>query len=196
MSIVKEKQVELIKQVVLSSDYYEGNEDLLYEFCQEVYGKSYLLFKTVSNHEYLKGYLRKIATTSIIKILKQKNRLKRNPSSYMTVKEPAVDSNSAANDVKALPARNKHVYDVYKIEDPYEEDFEPSFADSDIKKVLYLVQVIDSANPSQNYLALFKSRYIDNKSNSEIAQKLNLPENIVLQRLLELSVLICKNSQV
>jgi len=64
----------LIEETIRSNDRYYGNEDLLEDFCSDVYKKSYILLDSVSNIDNLKTYLEKVVDTSISSVLRQNGR--------------------------------------------------------------------------------------------------------------------------
>ena len=64
------KQRELIEEIIKQHPDYIGHENLIDQFCAEIYKKSYLLLDSVSNIESLKNYLTKVADTSIANVLK------------------------------------------------------------------------------------------------------------------------------
>ncbi len=189
MSIVTEQHLDLIKKIVMSNSYYQGNEDLLSSFCNDVYSKSYLLFKSVSNYEHLYNYMQKIATNAMISVLKRNNRLKNSSENkYMTTSHDDMPSASSAGQKKT-----QSVYDIYKINDPFPNDYEFAIDKPEMIKLLQLVQIINSENSDKKYSKIFFARYIYNKSLETIATELKLSENEINQRLLDLADIIREN---
>ena len=67
---MNKQQKVLIESIIKQNPKYIGNENLLEQFCAEVYKKSYLLLDSVSNMDSLKNYLTKVVDTSINSIVK------------------------------------------------------------------------------------------------------------------------------
>lgn len=196
---IKSQELELIKKLVSENAYYEGNEDLLPQFCEEVYQKSYLLFKSVRNYNYLVGYLRKIVNNSVISILKSNGRTKRLNFSAKTKHMTSSDDYSFINReelsscISDNSARQRSAYDIYKIDDPCTENdsYEPKRIS--MERTLELLEFVNSENLDKRYLQIFVSRYIQHKSSETIAFDFNLSESEVNQRLVELADIIGEN---
>ena len=196
---IKQQELELIKQLIGENAYYEGNEDLLPQFCEEVYQKSYLLFKSVKNYSYLIGYLRKIVNNSVVTVLKSNGRTKRLNFSSKTKHMTSQDNYSFINKEEIMSMhsensiRQKGAYNIYKIEDPCTEHdlFEPDRIS--MEKTLELLEYVNSENLDKRYLQIFVSRYIQHKSSEAIAFDFNLSESEVNQRLVEVADIIREN---
>lgn len=82
------KQRDLIECAIRKNPNFKGHEDLMEQFCSEVYKKSYLLLDAVSNIDSLKNYLNKVTETSIINVLKSngRNLNKTNPAPVSVAK--------------------------------------------------------------------------------------------------------------
>lgn len=94
------------------------------DFFNETCKRSFLIVKTVSSDATLEAYLKKIATTSILNVLKSEGRLRRTRSGYMSTKEVPIES-----------AVQSSLPDYSKIEVTYEPvDIQDTPEDLAIKK--------------------------------------------------------------
>ena len=187
----KEQELALIKRLVVANGYYEGNEDLLPVFCEEVYAKSYLLFKSVKNYEYLSSYLTKIVNTTVLSVLKKYSRTQKIKMSQFVDKKNGVQFEQSSLEVPAIKGR--YVYDLFKLEVPISTDEEFTPVAADMKKVVQMVQFINSENLGKNYSKIFALRYIYNESAETIAFKCGISEKEVNSRLLSLADIISEN---
>ncbi len=79
---LEQDKIELIKKIITTDKKYVDNEDLYDDFFNETYKRSFLIMKSVKNEASLEAYLRKIATTSIINVLKDSGRLRRTSEGF------------------------------------------------------------------------------------------------------------------
>ena len=80
MGLEIDEQRRLIEKFVRSNIKFNGNEDLLEDFCNEAFQKSYIIFNSSSSVQKIESYIQKVVNTSIISVLKDSGRLKRNAS--------------------------------------------------------------------------------------------------------------------
>ena len=192
---IKPDGFELIKILVENNQYYTGNEDLLPEICEEVYYKSYLLFSSVKNSSYLENYLKKIVNNALIDVLKKHSRTKSLSLSLRNKYFSSEDeiTNKSGIDLYSSSKSTRHVYDIYKVETPFDENefFEPS--EQVLQKMVQLLQFVNSDNLDKRYMEIFIARYLHNKATKDIALELNLSENEVSRRLINLAGIISDN---
>ena len=86
MELAQDK-IDLIEKIIKSDRKFANNEDLYDDFFNETCKRSFLIVKTVSSDVTLEAYLRKIATTSILNVLKSEGRLRRTRSGYCLQKK-------------------------------------------------------------------------------------------------------------
>ena len=180
MELAQEK-IDLIEKIIKSDRKFVNNEDLYHDFFNETCKRSFLIVKTVSSDVTLEAYLKKIATTSILNVLKSEGRLRRTKSGYMSTKEVPIES-----------AVQSSLTDYSKIEVKYEPvDIQDTPEDLAIKneilqKIVDTVYEIDESAPDKNYLQLYDLRYEKGMTQKEIAEELNLSQSEVSKRLFKL----------
>lgn len=180
MELAKDK-IDLIEKIIKNDRKFINNEDLYDDFFNETCKRSLLIVKTVSSDATLEAYLRKIATTSILNVLKSEGRLRRTRSGYMSNKEVPIET-----------AIQSTLTDYSKIEVKYEPvDIKDTPEDIAIKneilqKIVDTVYEIDKNTPDKNYLKLYDLRYEKGMTQKEIAEELSLSQSEVSKRLFKL----------
>lgn len=178
---VEQEKLDLIKKIITSDKKYTNNEDLFDDFFNETYKRSFIIIKTVKNESSLEAYLRKIATTSIINVLKNSGRVRRTKEGFVPSKEESLDEIVAVPDNKYSNVSIN--YDIVDLNDGPEEivikkEIMQTLADA--------VSIAHSNNPSKQYMQLYQLRYVKGLKQAEIAKELNLSQSEVSKRLLEL----------
>ena len=174
-------KIDLIEKIIKSDRKFVNNEDLYDDFFNETCKRSFLIVKTVSSDATLEAYLRKIATTSILNVLKNEGRLRRTKSGYMSTKDVSLDT-----------AVQTSVPDYSNIKVAYEPvDIKDTPEDLAIKKdilqiIVDTVYEVHESNPDKNYLKLYDLRYEKGMTQKEIAEELNLSQSEVSKRLFKL----------
>ena len=173
-------KIKINEKVIRSNRKFVNNEDLYDDFFNETCKRSLPIISTVTSDATLEVYLRKVATSSILNVLKDSGRLRRTRESYVPTQEvPLNDTNSYSN-----------VYANINIE--YEPiDFDNGPEDIAVKNevlqiVIDSIHQINNAEPEKQYLDLYKLRYQEGMTQSEIAQELNLSQSEVSKRLFKL----------
>lgn len=180
MELAQDK-IDLIEKIIKSDKKFANNEDLFDDFFNETCKRSFLIVKTVSSDVTLEAYLKKIATTSILNVLKSEGRLRRTRSGYMSTKEAPIETVAKQDSL-----------DYSKIEVTYEPvDIEDTPEDLAIKKeilqkIVDTVYEIDTNSPDKNYLKLYDLRFEKGMTQKEIAEELNLSQSEVSKRLFKL----------
>lgn len=197
MGLEIDEQRRLIEKFVRSNTKYNGNEDLLEDFCNEAFQKSYIIFNSSSSVQKIESYVQKVVNTSIISVLKDSGRLKRTSAGrYERHRElPLEEDNFSLPEVEAIPSppvyqessSKKYTYDI---EDP-KIGIEDKLIRKDlIQRIADAVCVVHSDNPGKCYLEIYQARYIRGMKQREISSLLNISQSEVSKRLLELSKLI------
>lgn len=198
MGLEIDEQRSLIEKFVRSNIKFNGNEDLLEDFCNEAFQKSYIVFNSNSSIQKIESYVQKVVNTSIISVLKDSGRLKRNTAGrYERHRElpleeerfsvPETESLAQETVVYQEPFSKKYTYDI---EDP-KIGIEDKLIKKDLlQRIADAVCVVHSDNPGKCYLEIYQARYIRGMKQREISSLLNISQSEVSKRLLELSKLI------
>lgn len=179
---LEQEKIDLIKKIIISNKKYTSNEDLFDDFFNETCKRSFLIMKSIKNEASLEAYLRKIATTSIIEVLKNSGRVRRTSEGFVKTEEKSLE------EIITSVTENKYSnvqinYDLIDLSDSPEE----IVIKKEIQQKLYdAVLVANNLNPSKQYLQLYELRYQKGLKQKEIAEALNLSQSEVSKRLLEL----------
>lgn len=178
---LEKEKIDLIERIIKSDKKYSNNEDLFEDFLNETYKRSFLIMKTVKNQASVESYLRKIATTSIITVLKDSGRIRRSSEGFIPMKEEPLEQTP-------LTAENKYAgvnvsYDLIDLNDGPEEIV---IRKETLQKLIDAVAIAHSNDPSKQYMQLYEMRYVKGLKQKQIAQELNLSQGEVSKRLLEL----------
>ncbi len=180
MELAQDK-INLIEKIIKSDRKFTNNEDLYDDFFNETCKRSLLIVKTVTSDETLEAYLRKIATTSILNVLKNEGRLRRTRSGYMSTNEVPLETAVSSH----LPDYS-HVQISYAPIDIQETPEDLAVKKDILQKIVNTVYKIDKENPDKNYYKLYYLRYEKGMTQNEIAQDLNLSQSEVSKRLFKL----------
>ncbi len=172
---LEQEKINLIEKIIKNDRKFANNEDLYDDFFNETCRRSMLIVKTVTSDKTLEAYLKKIATTSILNVLKNEGRLRRSREGYKAVDTVPVDDNDYANiNVKYEPV------------DIAETPEDIAVRKDILQKIVDAVYDIDRRVPAKNYLRLYNLRYEKGLTQSEIAQELNISQSEVSKRLFKL----------
>ena len=153
MELAQDK-IDLIEKIIKNDRKFANNEDLYDDFFNETCKRSLLIVKTVTSDVTLEAYLRKIATTSILNVLKNEGRLRRTKTGYMSTKEVPLETVVQSS----LP-------DYSKIEVTYEPvAIQDTPEDVAVKKEILQIIVdsvfeVDKQEPTKQYAKLYDLRY-------------------------------------
>lgn len=179
--MIQEEQQELIEKYVKANAYYPGNEDLLGEFCEEAFNKAYLILNTSNNIQKTETFISKIVNTTIINVLKQKQRYTKLPS-----EEPEEQEETVVPKVQDFKEETIN----YNFPDPLNSIEDVIIKRDLLQKIVDTVCIIHREIPQKLYYDIFYQRYLKKKTQTEISQDLNIPESEVSKRLLHLSKLV------
>ncbi len=180
MELAQDK-LDLIEKIIKSDRKFANNEDLYDDFFNETCKRSFLIVKTVTSDVTLEAYLKKIATTSILNVLKNEGRLRRSKSGYMSTQNVPLES-----------AVESSLPDYSKIEVNYEpvaiQDTPEDYAvKKDIlQQIVNSIYKVDEDEPDKQYLKLYNLRYEKGMTQKEIAEELSLSQSEVSKRLFKL----------
>ena len=107
MSDIVREQKNLIEKLVKSNSKFIGNEDLLEDFCSEVYGRSCHVLNGVKEVNTIEGYLRTVVQTSILSVLKNSGRVRRLSKGYTSVKKEIPLSSLTSLYEETTPAKEE-----------------------------------------------------------------------------------------
>ena len=96
MELTQDK-IDLISKIIKNDRKYSNNEDLYDDFFNETCKRSVGILEAVDSEATLEIYLKRVATTAIINVLKDSGRLRRSRTGYMSTKEVSYDNTK--NDV-------------------------------------------------------------------------------------------------
>ena len=175
MELAQDK-LDLIEKVIKNNSKYSANEDLYDDFFNETCKRSLGIVKVVTSDAALESYLRKIATTSILNVLKDSGRLRRTKSGFVKTDEVLVEDTTDYSKFKIS-------YDEFKIE----ESPETIVAKNDVLQSIFNTVVkIDDEEPKKRYLQIYKLRYDNEMTQKEISDELGLSQSEVSKRLFDL----------
>lgn len=181
---LEQEKIDLIKKIIISDRKYTDNEDLFEDFFNETYKRSFLVMKTVKNEAALESYLKKIATTSIINVLKDSGRARRTSEGFVPVQEKSLEEIIIMPGVPENKYSNTHIsYDIVDLSDGPEEVV---IKKEILQSVIDAVSIAHTNNPAKQYMQLYQMRYVKGMKQKEIANELNLSQGEVSKRLLEL----------
>lgn len=180
MELAQDK-IDLIEKVIKNNRKFANNEDLYDDFFNETCKRSLLIVKTVTSDDTLEAYLRKIATTSILNVLKNEGRLRRTKSGYMSTHVQPLETVESPG----LPdySKIKISYEPIAIQDTPE--------DVAVKKEILQIIVdsvfeVDEQEPEKQYAKLYDLRYEKGMTQKEIAEELSISQSEVSKRLFKL----------
>ena len=162
-------KIDLIEKIIKQDRKFVDNEDLYDDFFNETCKRSVNIIKTITSDATLEAYLKKIATTSILNVLKDSGRLRRTREGFTPSKEVSIDtlaSNKYAN--------TKIEYEVIDIKEGPEDIV---LKKEILQHVMTSLYEIDEAEPDKKYLQMFKLRYDNGMTQKEIARELNLSQS-------------------
>ena len=177
MDLAQDK-LDLIEKIIRNDRKFSNNEDLFDDFFNETCKRSLGIVKIVTSDAALEAYLKKIATTSIINVLKDSGRLRRTKSGFTKTNEVTIDETISGKytDVKIS-------YGDFNVEISPEEI---AVKKETIKQVASLICKIDEEEPNKQYLQIYKLRYDNGMTQKEISEELGLSQSEVSKRLFKL----------
>jgi len=173
-------KINLIEKLIRNNRKFINNEDLYDDFFNETCKRSLPIIGTITSDATLEMYLRKVATSSILNVLKDSGRLRRTRECYTPAKEVPLSNTNSYSNVYADVAVE---YELIDFEDGPEDI---AIKNEVLQMVIDSIHQINNAEPEKQYLDLYKLRYQEGMTQSEIAHELNLSQSEVSKRLFKL----------
>jgi len=175
-------KINLIEKLIKNNRKFVDNEDLYDDFFNETCKRSLPIISTISSDATLEVYLKKVATTSILNVLKDSGRLRRTRESFTATKEVPL-SETSPNSYSNTYANVDIKYELIDFENGPEDT---AIKNEILQMVVDSIHQINNAEPEKQYLDLYKLRYQEGMTQSEIAEELNLSQSEVSKRLFKL----------
>ena len=188
-SSVIENQVNFIQQLIRNNEKFIGNEELFEEFTSEAYSTLQVFINTIKDLTKIEGYASKIVNTSILSVLKRKGRLSRVNSNLSVHKTIPFDVSNINDVIKNSDLKYEDKI-MYELIDPKFSYIQPVENKELLQSIVKSVIDINKDYPEEQYLKLYKLRYVNKKTQNQISFELNIAQNEVAKRLLELGNLI------
>lgn len=188
-SSVIENQVNFIQQLIRNNEKFIGNEELFEEFTSEAYSKLQVFINSIKDLTKIEGYASKIVNTSILSVLKRKGRLSRVNSNLSVHKTIPFDVSNINDVIKNSDLKYEDKI-MYELIDPKFSYIQPVENKELLQSIVKSVIDINKDYPEEQYLKLYKLRYVNKKTQNQISFELNIAQNEVAKRLLELGNLI------
>lgn len=178
---LEQEKINLIRKLIVSDKKYMNNEDLFDDFFNETYKRSFLIMKTVKKESSLESYLKKVATTSILNVLKDSGRVKRTTEGFVPSQESSLEEIISVSENKYSNVQIS--YDIVDVKDGPEEII---IRKETLQTLADALTIAHNSDPSKQYMQLYELRYIKGMKQKEISKELNLSQGEVSKRLLDL----------
>ena len=180
MELTQDK-INLIKNCITTNRKFANNEDLYDDFFNETCKRSLPILSTATKETKLDAYLKKVATSSILSVLKDSGRLRRTGKGFVSSKEIPL---STTESVSGKDYSNVVVeYELIDFDNGPEDNAVKNEA---MQLVISSLYKVDEENPKEQFVELFKLRYQDGMTQAEIASVLGISQSEVSKRLFKL----------
>ena len=177
-------KIDLIERIIKNDRKFANNEDLYDDFFNETCKRSLNIVKTITSDATLEAYLKKIATTSILNVLKDSGRLRRTKDGFTPTKEISIEQiHEEKQESGNIYATAKIIYEPADIKDTPEDTL---LKKEILQHVINSLEKINNEDPDKNYLQIFKLRYDNGMTQKEIAEELNLSQSEISKRLFKM----------
>ena len=182
MELTQDK-IDLIEKIIKNDRKFTNNEDLYDDFFNEMCKRSIPIVNTITSDITLEAYLKKIATTSILNVLKDSGRLRRTREGYSPTNHVSLDEireeHSASNSYSSAKISYQPIY--------FENEPEDLAVQKEVlQKLVDSLYAINKAEPEKQFLKIYKLRYEDGMTQKEIANELTLSQAEISKRLFKL----------
>ncbi len=184
-----ENQVKIIQQLIRNNEKFIGNEDLFEDFTNEAYSKLHVFINSIKDLTKIEGYASKIVNTSMLTVLKHKERLKRINPNFVSIKTTPIDVSNVNEVIKNSDLKYEDKI-IYELIDPRFSYISKTEDKELLKSILNSVISINKDYPNEQYLKLYKLRFINKKTQNQISFELNISQDEVSKRLLDLENLV------
>ena len=150
-------KIDLIERIIKNDRKFANNEDLYDDFFNETCKRSVNIVKTITSDATLEAYLKKIATTSILNVLKDSGRLRRTREGFTPTGEISLDEHTDSNNY----ANARIVYEPVDTDNTPEDEL---VRKEILQHVMNSLEKIDKETPDKNYLQILSRRYNHNIS--------------------------------
>ncbi len=180
---LSQEHLDLIKQIIKSDKKFQNNEDLFEDFFNETCKRSLSIVETMDDSDVLEAYLRKIASTAIVVVLKNMGRVRRTHQNYVNnekeVTQHLTDDDNIISKVRPFDVN----YSFININTNPEE----IAVHKELLQTVYdAVVIAHSQNIAKQYLQLYELRYVEGLKQADIAREMNISQSQVSKRLFEL----------
>ena len=179
-SLTQDKKL-LIEKCIRNNRKFQNNEDLFEDFFNETYKSAVSLLTNVSSVSTLEMYLNRVVTSSMINVLKDSGRLRRTSGGYKST--PVVSLDTLKDEYNAEFSTKNIVFKQVE----FEESPEDAFIKREVlKNITKILNEIEQKEPEKQYLTLFKLRYEDGLTQSDIAHELGISQSEVSKKIFRL----------
>lgn len=182
-----QEHLDLIKKIIKSDKKFKNNEDLFDDFFNETCNRSLSIVETMDDSDVLEAYLRKIASTAIVVVLKNMGRVRRTHQQYVN-NDKEVQQHVEQNESTLQPFNVDYNFINIKT-NPEQIAVEKEL----LQSVYDSVVITHSQNIEKQYLQLYELRYVEGKKQAEIAREMNISQSQVSKRLFELMEAVKKS---
>ena len=180
---LSQEHLDLIQQIIKSDKKFQNNEDLFEDFFNETCKRSLSIVETMDDSDVLEAYLRKIASTAIVVVLKNMGRVRRTHQSYVN-NEKEITQHITPDDNLISKVQPFDVnYNFINIKTNPEEI---AVQKELLQSVYDSVVIAHSQNIEKQYLQLYELRYVEGLKQADIAREMNISQSQVSKRLFEL----------
>ena len=183
MELTQDK-IDLIEKIIKNDRKFTNNEDLYYDFFNEMCKRSIPIVNTITSDVTLEAYLKKIAATSILNVLKDSGRLRRTREGFAPTNNVSLDEIKENHSASNNYAQAKISYQLINFDNEPED---LAVQKEILQKLIDSLYAINKAEPEQKYLRIYKLRYEEGMTQKEIANELNLSQAEISKRLFKLT---------
>lgn len=173
---LEQDKLDLIEEIIKSDRKYSDNEDLYEDFFNETCKRSMGIINIVSSDTTLRAYIKKIATTSILNVLKNSGRMRRTKSGFVPTQEVSIEDSDNYKNIEIS-------YMNFGVEESPEDI---AVQKDIIKQVFDAVSRVAEEDSEKQYLQIYKLRYDKGMTQKEISEELGLSQSEVSKRLFKL----------
>lgn len=189
---LSQEHLDLIKRIIKSDKKFQNNEDLFEDFFNETCKRALPIVEAMEDSDVLdEAYLRKIASTAIVVVLKNMGRIRRTHQSYVNndkeiLQQQTVKEDNSEQKVKPFDVN----YNFINLKTNPEEI---AVRKELLQAVYDSVVIAHSQNVEKQYLQLYELRYVEGLKQADIAREMNISQSQVSKRLFELMEAVKKS---